>query len=687
MVANQRNNWVVDPQFSNTNLLVQAQNKLNATNNRTIVDATNSLSFTSSPYAAPSNVSPFVNNAGYWSNYFNGSTDTLTLPGSSAYAIATTSTPFTIEGWIRPTASGGVIFSELYTGAGNSVAIAVTMSDGGTVDSTSGLYPAFGYYSGSWISAGVSTVAVALNTWTHFACVFDGSACKVFINGEDRTKGGFATSWGSTGASGDGWYIGRRWDTAGIPYFSGSISNLRFVNGTAVYNSNFTPSTTPLTAITNTVLLSCQSNQFVDNSTTAAALTANGSVAVQPSNPFSFSQARNTTLSGCYALNSAYFAAPLNTATNFSNADFTIECWVLATAAPTTNWNPIISLGTTGGGKEIRIGQNINGLGLGFVLPSSASSFDLSNGYGALPLYTWTHLALVRYNNTVSLYKNGVFVGSAFTFFTFANIGSIYIGNDPYLSDGYFTGYISQIRITKGQALSTGNFTPPTAPVNTTTVGWTGANAATSLTGTVTLLLQGTEANIYDATRTTSLQTFGTASVDTVNTINGAPSIYFDSFKSYLQAQSYPGTYTYTGDFTFEAWIYPYGVNNVIVTFGSETTNRLILGINSSAQLTYDLYGVASGTFGTVALNTLAWSHVAFVRSSGVITAFVNGLVAGTYSTTSTIGNGQLTIGVQVSGTLTYYYGNMGDIRISNFARYTTTFTPPQVALPNQYKQ
>ena len=38
-------------------------------------------------------------------------------------------------------------------------------------------------------------------------------------------------------------------------YFNGYISNVRMVNGTAVYTAPFTPPTAPLTAVTNTTLL------------------------------------------------------------------------------------------------------------------------------------------------------------------------------------------------------------------------------------------------------------------------------------------------------------------------------------------------------------------------------------------------------------------------------------------------
>lgn len=217
------------------------------------------------------------------SSYFNRANNAhLSLSGNAAFAIATSTTPFTIEAWVRPQATDGRIFSEQFTAAGNTISLVFGLCNGTGIENQ-GLFPGFGWYNGStWVTAAVSTTALSLNVWTHVACVFTGSTSRVYIGGADTTKSSTptpSTTWGVTGVSGDTWYIGRRWDTtAGGTYFSGFIHDLRFVNGTAVYTGAFTPTTTGLTAVANTVLLTCNTYErtVVDTSTNNFSITNSG---------------------------------------------------------------------------------------------------------------------------------------------------------------------------------------------------------------------------------------------------------------------------------------------------------------------------------------------------------------------------------------------------------------------------
>jgi hypothetical protein len=72
---------------------------------------------------------------------------------------------------------------------------------------------------------------------------------------------------------------------------------------------------------------------------------------------------------------------------------------------------------------------------------------------------TWNHVALVRYGSTVTMYLNGVSQGTATDSNNKSN-ADLWVGGQNTLY--YLNGYIDDLRITKGIARYTSNFTPPT---------------------------------------------------------------------------------------------------------------------------------------------------------------------------------------------------------------------------------
>jgi hypothetical protein len=84
----------------------------------------------------------------------------------------------------------------------------------------------------------------------------------------------------------------------------------------------------------------------------------------------------------------------------------------------------------------------------------------------SLSLNTWSHVALVRSgsgSNNVKLYVNGSLVGQSTSTYTVPQY-QIVIGRTYDASDQeYFAGYLDDLRITKGYARYTSNFSAPTA--------------------------------------------------------------------------------------------------------------------------------------------------------------------------------------------------------------------------------
>ena len=259
---------VTDQYFNQTTLLLNGE-----TNTNTYIQdiSTNNFALTVSGAATPNRFSPLWGN-GYYGNYFDGaSIISGTLPAT------TNSSAFTIEAWIYmtsyPASPAGGIMGTSYTqstpyGWFFNVRSAGTLSFNQT-------WGAYGF---------ASTATVPLNQWNHVAAVQTSStSVTIYLNGTSVATGTVGQTYSSTA-----FVIGRDYNAYGAEYFGGYISNLRYVSGTAVYTSNFTPPTTPLTAIANTVLLTCQSSSIIDNSLYASALTVSGnSVKVVPNQPFS----------------------------------------------------------------------------------------------------------------------------------------------------------------------------------------------------------------------------------------------------------------------------------------------------------------------------------------------------------------------------------------------------------------
>jgi len=190
----------------------------------------------------------------------------------------------------------------------------------------------------------------------------------------------------------------------------------------------------------------------------------------------------------------------------------------------------------------------------------------------------------------------------------------------------------------------------------------------------------------YTASRTPlAITTYGNAQIATDQYKFDFNSIKFDGVNDYLQALS---SSIFTGDFTMEMWVRPSAVNiqyQTLIQVGTETTGRYVwhvyydtLFVNLYGSGTYDIF--TSG--GNLTANT--WAHVAVVRSGSTVTIYINGTSRGTNTAGVTnYGNtGGYYIGCSDSSAQDFG-GYMDEIRISNTARYTGTFTPSTSAFVN----
>ena len=290
---------VGDAYFNSTTLL------LSGSANTFVKDSsTNNFAVTVVGDTKPNNFNPYLTG---WSNFFDGTGDNLSAPVSTAYNFTG---DFTMEAWVYPTVinANNTIAAQWVTGNLSFLFKIVTGSR---------LYIAC--YPGSSVTVQGTSTTVNLNQWNHVAVTRSGTTVKLFVNGiADATTG---TVSGSL-TSGTPLTVG---STAATEYFTGYISNLRIINGTALYTAAFTPPTQPLTAITGTSLLTCADNRFIDDSTNNFAITRVGDVKIQSFSPF----VEPATTRG-----SAYFdgtgdnlTVPSNSALELGSGDYTIEGW------------------------------------------------------------------------------------------------------------------------------------------------------------------------------------------------------------------------------------------------------------------------------------------------------------------------------------------------------------------------
>ena len=144
------------------------------------------------------------------------------------------------------------------------------------------------FYSSSSAGSGnrIATGTISTGVWYHYALVKSGSTFTMYLNGvsvgtSTTTQYSTANQSLQIGTYNSGSYGGDN--------FSGYISNVRVVKGTAVYTSNFIPPTANLSAVTNTQLLTLQNTTIIDNSTNAFSITNTNTVTTGQTYPFSAS--------------------------------------------------------------------------------------------------------------------------------------------------------------------------------------------------------------------------------------------------------------------------------------------------------------------------------------------------------------------------------------------------------------
>ena len=248
------------------------------------------------------------------STYFDGSGDYAQVAasgGSSDLGMGTGD--FTIECWVKKD-------RQEHRGIWQ-----ISGTVGGLQSTSYGQTLALGYQSGVWQTYGGTATTdnesasypIEADRWYHTAVCRSSGTTKLFIDGQQVLSYADAHDYGDTRYM----VIGGYYNTSYL--HRGSISNLNVVKGTALYTSNFTPPTEPLTAHANTKLLCCQSNTSATAKAVGPTITLQGNTRAENCNPFEAFSVDGVgyptaALAGLTGGDSAISRASVNTRAGFS---------------------------------------------------------------------------------------------------------------------------------------------------------------------------------------------------------------------------------------------------------------------------------------------------------------------------------------------------------------------------------
>ena len=634
--------------------------------------------------------------------YFGTNSNNYLLNYGDESALEFGTNSWTIEAWIYSTGtmSNAGIFSR---GASGSFWHSLHMTSASTIK-----YVLSNGAGQEWNFTS-SGSQIPTNTWTHVALVRRfGTDIKLYVNGTAIKTDTTSVSTTLGDSTGD-FKIGfERFQGSGGG-FNGYISNFRFVNGTAVYTGNFTTPTSPLTSVTNTVILH---HGLTNEVTGGVGNPTNTSVTVNSLSPFipiannttiddasdsnhtvtwtgnwksygGYSPYRSTGYSYYNTISSNYVTTETHADFTMGTGDYTVDMWVYRTGE-STNEQGIFQIHPSAPSTDYQ-----NSIGLGY----KHSDTDSLPGYylygatdqvihksGSTPLLairdqTWTHIAVTRTSGVQKLFIDGVEHVSRSDTKNYTTNHRICIGTYYNTSSYIWRGYIAGFRVIKGTSLYSASFVPNrTAPDPTLT----NTKFYFPYTGMISRDYHGktlTKASVNGDNQIRPKTPYDGVAYDVTK---HAGSLQFTASEN-LSVPSSSDFGFGTGDFTIEGWLIlnqSYASSNrYLFDFGSngvriQLYNNTLYAIVGSTQLTTTADGLAQH----------CWFHWVMVRYSGTLKLYINGIERASASDTTNISAQILYIGRYGGSTADAYKvkGYMTDFRVvKGTAVYTGAFTPP----------
>ena len=633
-----------DDDFNRVSFLSHFEGANNGVNNAFDDGSSSNHTITAAGNATQGSFGPFARDAGNWSVNYTATDSPFTKVLSDGTNLGAGTGAYTVEAWINWSEWAGTNQRIWLMGrAGADFIVLGKQADenrlftkGDTIDYD------FTPNLGQWYHIAVVRASTGTN------------GLSLYIDGT-RVAQGQDTS---TVDAEDFFVSGLDWATG--YNLRGKASNFRYTKSAVYSGASFTVPDGPLTAITNTEILMCQDNRFVDNSIRARAISIGGSPSVSSFGPFLTTSVYDAAVNGASGLifnaQSDSIALPLNGDFALSG-DFCVETWLYG----------------SGGDRSLYVSRDSSYFALNISITAAQFNIYLNAGSPTwTPSHTvkanaWHHLALTRSGNTLKLFQDGVSLGT----YTFSNTLG-YSSPSEHRIGGGASGALSthgSFRIVKGSPVYTSNFTPPTAPL-------------TAITNTE-LLLNMADGQSIDSAAQHNLTLADDVKLSTAKAKFGDTSMLFDgSGKAYIEGSNIVNFGS--GDFTVEFFMNSTtgGGEEVLLdarnsndgsgpmfTLETDTSDKIVYRVNAGNR-------IISGS----AISTDTWYHIAVCRSGTSTKLFIDGTQSGsTYSdsTVYTQPNDRFILGGYYNNATYDFDGYIDELRISKMARYTNNFTPP----------
>lgn len=439
---------------------------LTCQSNRFVDNSSNAFTLTVNGNTSVQAFSPFRTNVAYTpalqggSGYFDGTGDFLGVTQAVTNFYSALG-DWEMEAWVYPLSFSGPQYSCAIFNFGNGSTtddLLLRAMPTANATTTINLYainsagsPALGN-SGT----GSATNVLTLNSWAHVAVNRISGVFNVWVNGTrvinitDKTTEQIRT----TGTS---FNIGSSYAGSPVGIWNGYISGVKIRTGSTSYSG--TTITIPTTPPTTT------SASFLCNFTNAGIVDTTGKNVLETvgNAQASISQTKYGPTSMYFDGTGDYIPSVANAASALGAGDFTVEMWLYPTAFATYKsiWGCTTSAAVATG---FHIG--VNASGQLFIYSNSAFRISSSSTSGTITLNQWNHVVVTRFAGAVRFFVNGVQQTTS-TWTTTQDFSQGYnlIGAAPGGGSEYYSGYIQDLRVTRGVARYTGNFTPPTSRI------------------------------------------------------------------------------------------------------------------------------------------------------------------------------------------------------------------------------